>query len=184
MRDDVALDGRRGRIGIAYLPRDEGILADDVASPPVESQRYPVWATWRTDPLATREVAPGRSQEEVEISKELMAVGLQVEELQGEAMRTPDDAAAMLRLREFGWGSKRIAAALGCSRNTVKRYLECRQGQPYRRDRGGRVLDALEDWLAEEFRRHRGNADVVRQDLECQAEAGYLPTAVVIASPR
>lgn len=36
-RDDVALDGRRGRIGIAYLPRDEGISADDV-SPPVKSR--------------------------------------------------------------------------------------------------------------------------------------------------
>jgi transposase len=28
------------------------------------------------------------------------------------------------------------------------------------------MLDGLEDWLAERFRRHRGNADVVRQDLE------------------
>jgi transposase len=26
-------------------------------------------------------------------------------------------------------------------------------------------LDGLEDWLTERFRRHRGNADVVRQDL-------------------
>lgn len=100
------------------------------------------------------------------MSKELMSVGLQVEELQGEAMRTPDDVAAMLRLRELGWGSKRIAAELGCSRNTVKRYLECGQWRAYRRERGRRVLDGLEDWLAEEFRRHRGNADVVRQDLE------------------
>lgn len=66
------------------------------------------------------------------MSKELMAVGLQVEELQGEAMRTPDDVAAMLRLRDLGWGSKRIAAKLGCSRNTVKRYLECGQWRAYR----------------------------------------------------
>jgi transposase len=28
-----------------------------------------------------------------------------------------------------------------------------------------RALDGLEDWLAERFRRHRGNADVVRQEL-------------------
>lgn len=28
-----------------------------------------------------------------------------------------------------------------------------------------KALDGLEDWLAERFRRHRGNADVVRQDL-------------------
>src|SRR4029450_8146504 len=72
----------------------------------------------------------------------------------------------MLRLSELGWGSKRIAAELGCSRNTVKRYLECRQWQRYRGSRGSGVVDGLEDCLAEEFRRHRGNADVVRQDLE------------------
>ena len=28
-----------------------------------------------------------------------------------------------------------------------------------------KALDGLEDWLGERFRRHRGNADVVRQDL-------------------
>jgi hypothetical protein len=38
------------------------------------------------------------------MSKELMAVGLQFEELQGEAMRTPDDVAAMLRLSELWVG--------------------------------------------------------------------------------
>jgi len=35
----------------------------------------------------------------------------------------------------------------------------------YGGSRRSRVLDGLEDWLAERFRRHRGNADVVRQDL-------------------
>jgi transposase len=34
-------------------------------------------------------------------------------------------------------------------------------GHPRRRRR----LDGLDDWLAERFRRHRGNCDVVRQDL-------------------
>src|SRR5512135_722271 len=43
-----------------------------------------------------------------------------------ERMETPGDVAVMLRLPELGWGSKRIAAELGCSRTTVKRYL--RQG--------------------------------------------------------
>src|SRR5512132_3519537 len=43
-----------------------------------------------------------------------------------ERMETPEDVAVMLRLAELGWGSKRIAAELGCSRTTVKRYL--RQG--------------------------------------------------------
>ncbi|WP_372835222.1 helix-turn-helix domain-containing protein [Puniceibacterium confluentis] len=38
-------------------------------------------------------------------------------------MRTPDEVSAMLALKACGWGSKRIAAELGCSRNTVKRWL-------------------------------------------------------------
>ena len=38
-------------------------------------------------------------------------------------MKTPDDVSAMIRLRALGWGSKRIAAELGCSRNTVRRWL-------------------------------------------------------------
>ena len=39
-------------------------------------------------------------------------------------MRTPDEVAAMLRLQALGWGAKRIAAEFGCSRKTVRRYLE------------------------------------------------------------
>ncbi len=100
------------------------------------------------------------------MSSELMGIGLHLEEMRGEAMRTPDEVAAMLRLRDLGWGSKRIALQLGCSRTTVKRYLERGGWQPYGRVRGVRVLDGLEDWLSAEFRRHRGNADVVRQELE------------------
>ncbi len=36
-----------------------------------------------------------------------------LEQLRGEEMRTPDEVAAMLRLRALGWGERRIAAALG-----------------------------------------------------------------------
>ena len=80
-------------------------------------------------------------------------------------MRTPDEVSAMLALKSCGWGTKRIAAELGCSRNTVKRWLAeggWRAAQP-----GGRAkaLDGLEAWLSERFRRHAGNADVVRQEL-------------------
>src|SRR5687767_2963732 len=85
--------------------------------------------------------------------------------LWGEAMRTPDEVAAMVRLHKLGWGSKRIAAELGCSRNVVKRYLRAGGWITYRRPRRRRRLDGLEGWLAERFRRHRGNCDVVRQDL-------------------
>jgi len=80
-------------------------------------------------------------------------------------MRTPDDVAAMLRLWSLGWGAKRIAAELGVSRNTVRRYIESGGWAAYRKSKRPKVLDGLEDWLAERILRHRGNADVVRQDL-------------------
>ena len=35
-------------------------------------------------------------------------------------MRTPEEVSAMLALQALGWGTKRIASELGCSRNTVK----------------------------------------------------------------
>ena len=38
----------------------------------------------------------------------------------GQAMKTPDDVAEMLRLKACGWGVKRIARELGCSHHTVK----------------------------------------------------------------
>jgi hypothetical protein len=33
-------------------------------------------------------------------------------------MRTPDEVATMLRLKGLGWGTKRIAAELGCAAAT------------------------------------------------------------------
>ena len=41
----------------------------------------------------------------------------------GERMLAPDEVAAMVQLHKIAWGTKRIAGELGCSRNTVKRYL-------------------------------------------------------------
>ena len=87
-------------------------------------------------------------------------------ELRGDEMRTPDEVAAMLRLRALGWGERRIATALGCSRRTVRRYLAAEGWVSYRRPRRSKRLEGLEAWLEERFFRHRGNADVVRQDLE------------------
>jgi transposase len=74
----------------------------------------------------------------------------------------------MLRLRALGWGTRRIAAEFGCSRNTVKRYVGLGGWAPLAATRRPRALDGLEDWLAERFRRHRGNADVVRQELSAE----------------
>lgn len=80
-------------------------------------------------------------------------------------MKTPDDVSAMARLKALGWGSKRIAAELGCSRNTVKRWLREGEWRPLSIPSRSKKLDGLSDFLAERFRRHAGNADVVRQEL-------------------
>ena len=82
-------------------------------------------------------------------------------------MQDPQDVVVMLRLHEKGWGSKKIARELGVSRNTVRRYLRAGGYAPYGGE-GGREksLRGLEGWLGEQLRRHRGNADVVRQELE------------------
>lgn len=72
----------------------------------------------------------------------------------------------MLGLAKLGWGAKRIARELGCERNTVKRYLRLGGWQPYGSPKRASKLDGLEDWLAENFKKHAGNADVVRQDLK------------------
>ena len=83
----------------------------------------------------------------------------------GQEMKTPDDVAAMLRLKECGWGLKRIARELGCSHHTVKHYVAAGGPRPFKSPQRAKVLDGLEDWLRERFLRHRGNADVIRQDL-------------------
>lgn len=87
-------------------------------------------------------------------------------------MQTPEEVSAMLALKARGWGSKRIATELGCSRNTVRRWLAaggwCAPSPVVR----AKTLDGFEDWVAERFRRHAGNADVVRQELA--AEKGIV----------
>jgi transposase len=47
----------------------------------------------------------------------------------------------------------------------VKRYLAAGGWAAIRPPRRKRRLDGIEEWLAERFRQHRGNCDVVRQDL-------------------
>src|SRR5215470_19220928 len=80
-------------------------------------------------------------------------------------MKTPDDVAEMLRLKACGWGLKRIARELGCSHHTVKAYVAADGVRPFKVPHRAKLLDGHEDWLRERFIRHRGNADVVRQDL-------------------
>jgi len=83
-----------------------------------------------------------------------------------QAMQTPEDVQAMLKLASLGWGAKRISRELGCSRNTVRSYLRQGGWQPYRSPRRLGRLTGHQDWLAERFRQHRGNCDVVRQELQ------------------
>src|SRR5690349_7325728 len=101
-----------------------------------------------------------------------MSVVPPVADGRGQWMRMPEEVAAMLRLRDLGWGTRRIAAALGCNRETVQRYLAAGGWAPYRTPERPGALDGHEAWLAERFRRHAGNADVVRQELE--AELGIV----------
>jgi transposase len=81
-------------------------------------------------------------------------------------MQTPEEVAAMLRLKALGWGVRRIAGELGCSHMTVRRYLVAGGWVAYRGRGRRRTLSGIEEWVAERFRRHAGNADVVRQELE------------------
>src|SRR3954454_670688 len=80
-------------------------------------------------------------------------------------MRAPDEVAAMLRLRALGWGTRRIAAELGCDRETVRRSFAAGGCVPARAPAWAGVLAAHGAWLAERFRLPRSNADVVRQEL-------------------
>lgn len=101
---------------------------------------------------------------------------LQDEVLRGHVMKTPDDVEEMLRLKACGWGLKRIGAHLGCSHHTVKAYVEAGGVKPFKAPERAKKLDGLDGWIRERFIRHRGNADVVRQEL--RAEKG------IVVSPR
>jgi transposase len=90
---------------------------------------------------------------------------MRIEEPRRVAMVEPEAVAAMLRLKELGWGSKRIARELGVNRRTVKRYLETGGWKPYKRPKRKKLLEGLKNWLRERLRRHHGNGDVVRQEL-------------------
>ena len=79
-------------------------------------------------------------------------------------MLEPEEVSAILRLKELGWGAKRISRELGISRNTAKDYIATDGWTPYRQPQRKKALDGQEAWLRERLRRHRGNADVIRQE--------------------
>lgn len=84
-----------------------------------------------------------------------------------QVIQDPAEVQAMILLASRGWGTKKLAKEFGCSRNTVKRYLRQGAWQAYGGGAGrAKKLDGLSDWLIESFKQHRGNADVVRQELK------------------
>lgn len=72
----------------------------------------------------------------------------------------------MLKLASLGWGAKLISRKLGCSRNSVRSGLRRGGSQPYQQQQRPGRLTPYQDWLAERFRQHRGNCDVVQQELQ------------------
>lgn len=62
-------------------------------------------------------------------------------------MRHPDEVAAMLRLHGLGWGTRRIAAELGCDRETVQRYVAAGGWAAYRGPGRPGVLAGHEVWI-------------------------------------
>lgn len=81
-------------------------------------------------------------------------------------MLEPEAVTTIVRLGELGWGSKRIAKELGVARNTVRRYLAAGGWVAYRQPERAGVLAEHQAWLRSRFLQHRGNCDVVRQQLK------------------
>jgi len=81
-------------------------------------------------------------------------------------MLEPEAVTTIVRMGKLGWGAKRIARELGMARNTVRRYLDAGGWMPYRQPPRASALQGHEAWLRERFVQHRGNCDVVRQQLQ------------------
>ena len=82
-----------------------------------------------------------------------------------QTMMKADQVEAMLHLHALGWGLKRMAVEFGRSKNRVRRYVAADVWMAYSRPVRGGNLEDQEGWLKERLFRHRGNAEVVRQDL-------------------
>src|SRR5437667_12750908 len=90
--------------------------------PPLEQAIQSCRATDETGPLATLRTGP-LCKEEGSIMDDWVQPTSRGELPRREVMQTPDEVAAMLRLKALGWGVRRIAGELGCSHMTVRRYL-------------------------------------------------------------
>ena len=82
-----------------------------------------------------------------------------------ERMEPPNVVEKILYLSSEGWGKRRIAKELGISANTVKHYRRQGKWRPYNIPKRIKRLEALDVWLEEMFNPHKGNAEVIRQEL-------------------
>ena len=80
-------------------------------------------------------------------------------------MEPPSVVDKILQLSSEGWGKRRIAKELGISPNTVKHYRRQGKWLPYNIPKRIKRLEALDVWLEEMFNLHKGNAEVIRQEL-------------------
>ena len=82
----------------------------------------------------------------------------------GGKMLQLSDVDKILSLCSCGWGTKRIASELGISRRIVKKYIRLGKWKPPAK-RISKKLIGLDEWLQACYEKHKGNADVVRQEL-------------------
>jgi transposase len=82
-----------------------------------------------------------------------------------DAMQTPQDVERMRRLLGTGWSQRAIARELGCCSRTVRRYLRQGGWKPYGQPRRRRRLDEQLEWLRVQFEQHRGNGELLRQEV-------------------
>jgi transposase len=80
-------------------------------------------------------------------------------------MKQPDEVAAIMALKRLGVGNKTIAQRLGMSKTMVKRYIAAEGWVEYQKPDRARALEGHKEWLSEQMRKHRNNAEVVRQEL-------------------
>ena len=85
-------------------------------------------------------------------------------------MKQPDEVAAIMALKRLGVGNKTIAKRLGMSKTTVRRYVAVEGWVEYQKPDRASALEGHKEWLSEQMRKHRNNAEVVRQELAREKE--------------